>query len=738
MRHVLGWLAVAIVVGGCSGGGGGPSAPSCASTGAACSGGTTCCSGDCQGGVCWWGSVGDPCNAAGDCGPPLSCVSYVCANPGCLADGAACSLDGRCCALNCRANGTCGANRAPYAVAGPDATTYKHTTVTLDGSGSNDPDGDRIYLTWSLQSKPAGSYAYLSSTAQRPTFTPDAAGTYVVSLSVTDGLLSAGDTVTVTVPNRPPVADAGTSREVMRNSRVMLDGDASSDPDGDSLYYSWALTKRPAGSAAALVYEGAPWFRSVRPDLLGDYEVTLTVNDGDLSAQTSIVLTAVNGAPTAAFESYAAFNAGTLVEARGGFSSDPNADPLTYAWQLTTPVGSSSALVSTTARDTSFTPDVPGTYTLALTVSDGALTGTTTKQLTVYPRVALLQHDVVDALYDEARSQIVMASSSPYDAICTYATIAQSGSCGWQLFTHGTMRAVTVSADALAYGYGRVGYVGWNQLGTSVRGECPVTWVDGSGATQPFEPASVAIGPPVTIGAGKSAYVTRFLHAVPTPTGGKGVVTVDMYACSVVSVTDAPPAGFDGAAALRPGTQTLYALDAAGGGSLWTWDTSPLPAPMAAPTTATPGAPPGDRFWFHADGSRLVTSNGSVFDAALAPDGSGGWTLPSVGVLGNPGIGDPVPALLHANPSSALQRIAAIPATGASPTPLDVEVRQYSSVDFTLAAAPIAFPPIVRYGTVSPTHGQFAFYKGDGTKLWVLVQTDGTGGYYRGVVTLAP
>lgn len=39
-------------------------------------------------------------------------------------------------------------NRAPSADAGPDQTVVTPATVTLDGSGSSDPDGDTLSYSW--------------------------------------------------------------------------------------------------------------------------------------------------------------------------------------------------------------------------------------------------------------------------------------------------------------------------------------------------------------------------------------------------------------------------------------------------------------------------------------------------------------------------------------------------------------------------------------------------------------
>lgn len=91
-------------------------------------------------------------------------------------------------------------NQPPVADAGSDQTVTVNTQVTLDGTGSKDPDGDPITYTWSIQSQPAGSDVQLSdSTASQPTFTPVVTGDYVFSLTVTDSRGGTSDPATVTV-----------------------------------------------------------------------------------------------------------------------------------------------------------------------------------------------------------------------------------------------------------------------------------------------------------------------------------------------------------------------------------------------------------------------------------------------------------------------------------------------------------------------------------------------------------
>ena len=92
-------------------------------------------------------------------------------------------------------------SQLPIANAGADQKVKAGSVVTLDGSGSSAPRGGALTYDWSLSSVPKDSAARLANqTSDRPTFTPDKAGTYVASLVVTDsaGVKSAPDTTNVT------------------------------------------------------------------------------------------------------------------------------------------------------------------------------------------------------------------------------------------------------------------------------------------------------------------------------------------------------------------------------------------------------------------------------------------------------------------------------------------------------------------------------------------------------------
>ena len=95
-------------------------------------------------------------------------------------------------------------NDAPVADAGPDQAVIAGDIVSLDGSGSDDVDGDSLIYQWSFVSMPLASGATLSDpSVVNPSLTIDVSGTYEVQLIVNDGTAGSDpDTVTITASPR--------------------------------------------------------------------------------------------------------------------------------------------------------------------------------------------------------------------------------------------------------------------------------------------------------------------------------------------------------------------------------------------------------------------------------------------------------------------------------------------------------------------------------------------------------
>jgi YD repeat-containing protein len=92
-------------------------------------------------------------------------------------------------------------NQPPTANAGPDQTVRLGSLVTLNGSGSSDPDNgpSPLSFSWSKIAGPAVSLT--GATTAKPMFTPTVKGLYSFGLVVNDGLAnSTSASVKITVP----------------------------------------------------------------------------------------------------------------------------------------------------------------------------------------------------------------------------------------------------------------------------------------------------------------------------------------------------------------------------------------------------------------------------------------------------------------------------------------------------------------------------------------------------------
>lgn len=282
------------------------------------------------------------------------------------------------------------ANLPPVANAGnPHSVTLlaPMAPVILDGSGSSDPNMDKLTYAWSVEDPDGVAVALDSSSSPKPRFTPSKVGTYIADLLVSDprgGSSTARVRVVVSKNNSAPVANAGADQSVVTGNTVKLTGLASTDADGNALSYKWVLSK-PSGSVATLNVT-APAEPTFTADLDGTYTASLVVNDGkvDSAVVSTVRVTAgpLNVPPVALATatptsvSLAALAAAKLVTLDGSGSSDSNNDVLTYTWILTSfPDATAPTLTvdPTNAAKATFTPTAQGTYVATLVVSDGKL-----------------------------------------------------------------------------------------------------------------------------------------------------------------------------------------------------------------------------------------------------------------------------------------------------------------------------------------------------------------------------
>ena len=261
----------------------------------------------------------------------------------------------------------------PVANPGPNQTGTVGTTINLNGSGSTNPSGIGT-LTYSWQftvTPPASSATLVNPNTVTPSFFMDVAGTYVIQLTVSNGLESSSASVTVST-EIPPVANPGPNQSVALNAVVTLNGSASTDSNGNTLTYSWQFTSVPTGSTTTL--NGAntvnPTFTVDKP---GKYVVQLVVNDGVANSSPASVTIDQNSPPVAnAGQNQSNVSLNSPVQLNGSQSTDVDGDSLTYKWSLITlPAGSRAVLSATNIVNPTFTPDVAGPYVAQLIVNDG-------------------------------------------------------------------------------------------------------------------------------------------------------------------------------------------------------------------------------------------------------------------------------------------------------------------------------------------------------------------------------
>jgi hypothetical protein len=200
-------------------------------------------------------------------------------------------------------------NVAPNADTGTDQNAFTGTAVYLDGSESSDPDNGPQPLSylWSFFDMPSGSNLSDNDIADRnkaiANFVPDADGTYVLRLTVSDGDASSSDDTAVkaSARNVAPNANAGADIEILLGQTAVLDGSASNDPDNGpgALSYLWSFVAVGGGSSLTNgdIVSPDTATPSFTPDAAGTYVLELKVNDGEASAYDNVSVTAKDDCP---------------------------------------------------------------------------------------------------------------------------------------------------------------------------------------------------------------------------------------------------------------------------------------------------------------------------------------------------------------------------------------------------------------------------------------------------------
>jgi PKD repeat protein len=161
--------------------------------------------------------------------------------------------------------------------------------VEFDGSRSRDRDGEIVSHSWAFGD---GNVA----TGERVNHTYAEAGSYEVSLSVTD---DRGDTTvstqTITVKAPQNLAPVGDISLTMDGLGISVDGSGSTDPDGSISSYAWTFGDGATATGAKASHTYA---------FGGTYTVALTVTDNGGQKDVVTQIVTVNTNPVLASDSF--------------------------------------------------------------------------------------------------------------------------------------------------------------------------------------------------------------------------------------------------------------------------------------------------------------------------------------------------------------------------------------------------------------------------------------------------
>lgn len=277
-------------------------------------------------------------------------------------------------------------NAAPTAqiVDAPAEPVAQGSSASFDVDAEDPSPTDVLSYAWHVT---RGGVPYVLSnnvatTNSTFTFEPTLAGSYVVTVTVTDndgGTVDAASDLAVT--NVAPIIESlgeanNTSGDVAKHTALSYSA-VVADPGSETLTYTWTLYR---DGEVFLIEEGETY--NFSPTLSGEYHVGLIVSDGigfDSDEGASFVVSnstpSINAMTRSPIEITEGDELGYQAEV-----GDADGDDITYSWALR----QGDELISTTdTPGVLFAPLQDGSYALTLTISDGEETSFETQEFTV-------------------------------------------------------------------------------------------------------------------------------------------------------------------------------------------------------------------------------------------------------------------------------------------------------------------------------------------------------------------
>jgi RHS repeat-associated protein len=258
------------------------------------------------------------------------------------------------------------------------------TSVILDGTISDDGLPSNILTSfWSKISGP-GTPTFLNGISPTTSVTFSTAGTYVLRLTASDGVLSSSDDVTVVAVNSnqgindPPIVNLGADRTItFPTNFVGIVSSVTDDglPTGSTLTYLWS---KVSGSGNVVFNAPTSFQTNATFVTAGVYVLRLTASDGQYSSSDDITVTVkpANSAPFVNAGNDQTISLPNNVATLSGTATDdglPTGSTLQKTWTKTSGSGSVT-FANQNSVTTTVTFSQVGSYVLRLTATDGLLT----------------------------------------------------------------------------------------------------------------------------------------------------------------------------------------------------------------------------------------------------------------------------------------------------------------------------------------------------------------------------
>ena len=271
-------------------------------------------------------------------------------------------------------------NTAPHANAGNDITITSEevAATTIQGVTTDFDNSDMIYCKWTEGSTVLQDSTLAGTNGECPlSGLTLARGTHTLALEATDGQATSSDSMTLTINNTAPHANAGENITVTSDQIAVtaIQGTAS-DFDNDVISCRWTEGANIIQNWTVAVNGVCSLSLATYSFSLGAHNLTFEASDGQATASNTMILTVNNSAPHAAPGGSGVYQINTPVILPGDVS-DFDGDLLHYVWSDGTNVLCTGDIQSFAGGTSVLLPDCVvsnlslGMHAISLQVSDG-------------------------------------------------------------------------------------------------------------------------------------------------------------------------------------------------------------------------------------------------------------------------------------------------------------------------------------------------------------------------------